>query len=100
MQTRGVPAEPVERRRGKLSERIEADREPASDLTGIDGWAVVVRADHREHWSAHLDAAERAAKIDGAKHAAIVEFRRGADVGGSYVAMTLDTWCEVLKELA
>ena len=81
----------------KLSDVFAAEEPPASDIDGLESWAVLVRADYRHDWSGALDAAQEAARLDGKPHAAVIQSRAGRRGSESYVSMTLTDFAAILR---
>lgn len=80
----------------RLSESF-AEGRPASDVLGIPGVAVQVRADAHVDWSTALDSAELAAEVSCADHAVLVEYRRGRPGADAYAVMSLGRWARMAK---
>lgn len=69
----------------------------APDILGLpDGWHVRVTTGDRGRWGEVLDATERAAKLAGADHPALVCHRRGEPVSRSYVVMSLAEFADLI----
>lgn len=82
----------------KPSEALSGDERPEqhSDILGVPGWHLTTHSDLRDRWSVHLDAAEQAAALTGAQHAAIVCYRKARPTSDAYVVMTLATWARLV----
>jgi len=96
MRAEGVPVEmraPTKR----VSDAFADDR-PATELTGVPGFAITTRHEFKQDWSAALDSAVFAARSDAVPYAAAVQFRAGRETEESFVVMTLKDFCGILRE--
>ncbi len=97
MSNKGVPATATVRPRGRASEAVARDETPLSDIVA-GSFSIAAPAKRQADLGTYLDQAQRAAEVDGLKHAATVLFRRGGAVGDCYVTMSLTTFCSLLVE--
>ena len=97
LETEGFPEAEARPAAARLSDAFDPDL-PATDITGIPGVTVHVRADAAPAWSTSLDMAERAAALDGNEHALLVEYRRTRSGGEAYALMSLEGWARLARK--
>lgn len=74
-----------------------ADDQPATDILGVPGFTIHVRADQQPSWSTALDMAENSARFDGSDFGVVIEYRRGREIPESFVVMSLDSWSRLAR---
>lgn len=84
----GLSARQPERPK-RLSERVAEYDGPRSDVMGLEGWMIHVRADLQPKWGSALDAVEQAAALTGTPNAVLIEFRRDRPASEHFVLMTV-----------
>ncbi len=98
LRARGLDVQPSPSPSRKLSERVADDDGPRADITGPDaiGWHLVTASDLQFDFARRLDSAEQMAVLKGVRHAAVIQYRRGAATS-PYVIVSLDTFADILQ---